>query len=250
MRRSLLTALVVAVSLSVAAAELPLQRLIVVVRDRSGSFKPFAVDANTSIAKQLAAAGPGDTLVLIDIEEAFDPKRHAHERVLAAPPKSVFERQRTLREYRSQLAALKRAWSSADQEVSAFRNLVQRAGPVTAKRSDLFTALEYAATRLERHGGERFLLIYSDLDHDAAGIRTGLPPVSRMSFARVHVTSLFVPWRGSEAAKKKEQGWRDWFAASGASAFTLHDTVTSPNALALAPNSTPRTLQNPLSSWR
>lgn len=231
---------VAVVSPSVPSA--PSRRFIVALLDVSRSFLDLN-EAVRQIERIVAAAGPGDTLLIAKITGSFDPRVNiVIERVFPELRADLLKIPRTLREQNEQQAALNAAWRA----VAARREeILQAIRPITpeASRTDCDSALAYSMQRFKQAGSDGLLFIFSDLEQDAHGVKSMQPPkANAVSLKGVQVKAMFVPWHNASAWAKLEQAWQDWATACSAQSFSIHDSGQSLQMQLLTPNSAPKTV--------
>lgn len=242
--RSFLAAFLVVVVASQAAAQPTTPRLVVVLRDETGSFKRYFADAQAAIARIVDGLGPGDTFIIIDVGGPFDPQTQVHETTLPSVPALIFEPSKTFRDYQLKQAILDNRWAAAKRLKATITEEVAR--PLSAKKgTDVFAVLDYASHRMQEFEGEKRIVLVSDLETDIAGMRTALPPRQRYAFTSVVADALFVPWHGSRQTGVKMNAWREWFTSGGARSFQMYDEARSRTISILAASTVPTRVVSP-----
>jgi hypothetical protein len=246
--RSVLLAAMYAASLfSAAAGTAPTQprtRTILAVLDTTPSYRGGEA-ARERIRAVVRALGPGDIFLLLELGGRFSPESSV--RVQCIMPRvtpDLLTAARNIPEFQQRKGRLDAVWAAAQAKQSAVLRALER--PWHGRDvTPLYQLLDYVSHWLATAPpGERWLMLFSDLKHDAAGVKSGLPPSRPLAFAGVAASALFVPWEGDWS--RREAAWAEWFRRSGAAGFSMLDGARSQAVSLLAPNGTPR---EPAKTW-
>ncbi|MCG3145093.1 MAG: hypothetical protein HONDAALG_02634 [Gammaproteobacteria bacterium] len=199
----------------------------------------------------VSSLGPSDVFLLIHISGKFDPKQNVKVQAEMPPvPVELLQPTNKLLEWNQKQARLNGIWERVSANQQKIAKYLNDSAMDQSLITDLYGALEYCAQRLKGEPeGEKYLFIFSDLEHDFKGVRTNKPPVQRLDLHGVQVNLLFVPWDNQSAWNAMEQAWGGWFKnQNGAVRFSMHDVKDSERQILLAPNTAPKRLPSPFGS--
>jgi hypothetical protein len=203
-------------------------RLLVVLLDSSQSYELYekAISKLLSIVKAL---GPSDQLIIAQVAGKFRPETNIRlqAKFPELPPQLLLPIRRLvdLGKKQAELDAIWRQVEKRRHEITIYvseRLVGKNDGVVT----DLHGALDYCAQRLHQdNASEKYLIIFSDLEHDFERQKTSRPPARQMNFAGVRVRLLYLPWSDDWTGRQKE--WATWFNRAGATDFLMLDAGQS-----------------------
>ena len=233
-----------------AQASQPASRAVVILRDRTASFKRNLKPANDAILRAISAIGPGDTFLLIEVGGGgrFDPITQVREASAPTVLAELLATPANMQQFGNRTARLKAVWLETERARQSAREAVVRPVSINVDETNVYSALDYAAGRLMKLEGERYLILMSDLIHDVEGLKTDLPPKEKYPFTGVRAKAMFVPWQGSAAAKRQMEAWQKWFTTAGAQSFEMLDEAQSLHAQVLPPSSVPSRVPSPFGS--
>jgi hypothetical protein len=200
--------LLAAAPVSARSTNTPCRRLVVVVLDVSGSFRPWLPQARAHAQRVVRGLGAGDCLLARPLgSESFGdaPALALRLPLRTRPIDPAFDRRLLVRT------------QGAAEHLAAL--LERRPAPQT----DIWDALYAAADTLAATPAqERWLLLYTDLD-DTAGRAV---PARLLRPAGVQVRVLFVP-RAADVRRfdARLRAWRRVFAQSAAAQVKFYDTT-------------------------
>jgi hypothetical protein len=223
-------------------------RSILVLRDRTVSFKKQLPETNTEIQKIVAALGPGDELIVVDIGPRFDPRQNVA--VQCRMPELSHEMMQpasNLLEWNRKQAQLDETWKVVEWQRKRLLAYFGKKVESWPGGTDLEAVLAYSAKRLNRRpeGKPGYLLIFSDVRTEKGKLKTSLPPARPGAFEQIDVQVFMSPWN-SEDWEAVETAWQNWFLNNGrAKSFRMYDTAESLTLNPLPPNGAPRKLPSP-----
>jgi hypothetical protein len=217
------------------AAGLPDERIIVAVLDLTPSFH-YTAEAVGKIKGVVRALGPGDTFLLVTLGGEFSPARNvAVQCIMPKIGSDALVPAENIRVWREHQSRIEAAWGGSALKQAAVLRALDR--PFKQENvTPLYQALDYLSHWFASPpgSGRRQLLIFSDLEHDYAGVRSSLPPKQQMNFRGVYVMAAFVPWRADWVAR--ETAWHAWLASTD---FTMLDEARARVAVMVDLNGTP-----------
>jgi hypothetical protein len=216
-------------------------RTLLVLLDSSRSYHLYekAIDKLLSIVNAL---GPGDQLIIAQVAGKFRPETNIRlqAKFPGLPPELLVPSKR-LGVYRQNQAGLDAVWQQVENRKKEITTYVTRhlVGKNNAAVTDFRGAIAYSAQRLNQEStSEKYLIIFSDLEHDFEKQKTSTPPAQQTNFANVHVCLLYVPWSDNWEGLQKE--WATWFNRSGVVDFLMLEAGRSEQARVVAPVQRPQ----------
>jgi hypothetical protein len=193
------------------------------------------------------ALGPGDQLIVAQVAEEFRPETNIRlQAKFPDMPSELLVPSKRLVVWRQNQARLNAIWQQVEGRKLQITSSLTRhlVGGNMAAVTDFWGALAYSAQRLSQEPASvKYLIIFSDLEHDFEEQRTSRPPTQQMDLKGVQVRLLYVPWSDGWEVRRKE--WATWFKQSGAADFLMLDAGQSEEATIVASVPRPR-LQSPL----
>lgn len=215
------------------------QRTIIAVLDVTPSFHPRA-ESVEKIKEVVRALGPGDEFILLILGGTLSLRESVFvQSVMPPAPPELLVSATNVRGFDENQRRLTALWVGARQKREKILQALERTW-ADRDTTPVFEMLQYLSHRLESGAasGDKYLLLFSDLKHDASGVKSVLPPKQPVAFQNVTVSALFVPWEANWAVR--ETAWRGWFNGSGAKGFTMLDEAKSRLVRLLPPNATPQ----------
>jgi hypothetical protein len=207
-----------------AAESLP-PRLIVAVRDVTPSYCCLAA-ANQKLREVVAALGPGDRFVLIDLGSHFSPEKQV--KVIATLPAIPVEllNDDRLSGMRQRMERISRLIATVEGGKKAILDYLARPVAIDRAGTDVLGVLRYTATLLTDDASEeKYALWFSDLVHELGAVRTRFPPPGPLPMTGARVELLFMPFGADWEPRKK--AWTRFFLQSGASDVQVWDAGVS-----------------------
>jgi len=213
-------------------------RSVAALWDVSGSFAGLE-DANKKISEVAAALGPGDQFLLIQVGGAFDERTNVViECTMPEIPAALLSPSAEMRPWKEKQIQLAGIWSQVEKQRQAILQYLPTVKPSPKATTPLDDAFSYAAGRLERAKGARYLIVFSDLIQDSNGVKRDGPPSGALPLSGVRAVALFVPWASDW--KAREQRWAEWFRKSHAIGFQMFDGAESKAVRVIEPTQAPR----------
>lgn len=225
----------------------PKGRFVVILRDVTRSFQ-FYDETNKKILTIVNALGPGDALLLAEITMTFLPQKNVRVQCnIPEVPPSLLQPTSNLSQWKRNQAQLNAIWAAVKKNRQTIANWLRK-NPVKIEKggTDLFTALDYCAKRLDQDSEkEKYLFIFSDLIHELKGEKTEKPRSEPLNFQGVYVSVLSVPWQGQKKWESKKKDWEAWFKQGGAVEFAMYDPADSKLQSLLKQSGVPKKLLSP-----
>jgi hypothetical protein len=225
----------------------PAGRRVIILRDVTTSFVSFSDEAEREILRIVAALGPGDELLVLDIGPDFDPARNVVVQcIMPKPPADFRLTASNLAEFRRRQAELAEVWAIVEKNRRQLIDFFRTRPALRRGGTNLALPLEYAAKRLQDQSDGKLpvVRIFSDLHTESSGVNSRRPPKTQGSFAGADVQVFLAPW--DAARQQLEPAWRTWFIdTKEARSFRMFDTAESQTIAPLKPSSFPRNLPSP-----